>query len=297
MIELRNGHHFEYMAASGALGFDGQGWPWEKPLVALGLIKPELMTVVLKTITLQPRKGNLVWWHPFTCIRLIPGGSVNKVGLTNPGLDWWCENIGWRLQYDRYPLVGSIYGTKEDLTVCAAKLNKFGLVALEANGSCPNAGVKLASAETIIANTLAVCAVSRFPVIAKVSADQDYLAIEEGLRGKIAAITLNSVPWKTVFSNGEVSPLWRLERKIGGGGGGVSGKPAQLHNWKAVRELASKGRTPVIAPSVMSYRDIEAVRSYGAQAVSFGAIFLRTPWKPTSLIRSDRRLMKIGNGY
>lgn len=32
MIELSNGHRFEFVAASGALAFDGRGWPWEWPL-------------------------------------------------------------------------------------------------------------------------------------------------------------------------------------------------------------------------------------------------------------------------
>jgi len=28
-IRLSNGHVLEYVVASGALGFDGKGWPWE----------------------------------------------------------------------------------------------------------------------------------------------------------------------------------------------------------------------------------------------------------------------------
>ena len=79
MISLSNGHTFEYMIASGALGFDGKGWIWERPLVRLGLIKPELFTVVIKTLTRNPRPGNLRWWKPWTCVRLISGGSVNKI--------------------------------------------------------------------------------------------------------------------------------------------------------------------------------------------------------------------------
>ncbi|HEY4504003.1 MAG TPA: hypothetical protein VJJ28_02755 [Candidatus Paceibacterota bacterium] len=87
MITLANGHKFKYMVASGALAFDGKGWPWERPLVWLGLIKPELFTVVIKSLTRTSRVGNLRWWKPWTCVRLIPGGSVNKVGLTNPGIE------------------------------------------------------------------------------------------------------------------------------------------------------------------------------------------------------------------
>ncbi len=91
MIALSNDHVFTYMVASGALAFDGKGWPWERPLVWSGLIKPELFTVVIKSLTRNPRPGNLRWWKPWTCVRLIPGGAVNKVGLTNPGIEWWCR--------------------------------------------------------------------------------------------------------------------------------------------------------------------------------------------------------------
>ncbi len=53
MITLSNGHCFEYMVASGALGFDGNGWPWERPLVALGLIKPELFTIRIVNLAMH----------------------------------------------------------------------------------------------------------------------------------------------------------------------------------------------------------------------------------------------------
>ena len=119
MITLSNGHRFEYMAASGALAFDGKGWPWERPLVWSGLIRPELFTVVIKTLTRQPRKGNLRWWKPWTCTRLIPGGAVNKIGLTNPGIEWWCAHVGPRLNFARQPLVGSIYGEENELVEMA----------------------------------------------------------------------------------------------------------------------------------------------------------------------------------
>ena len=57
MIILSNGHCVEYVVASGSLAFDGKGWPWERPLVWLGLIKPELFTTFIKSLTLAPRAG------------------------------------------------------------------------------------------------------------------------------------------------------------------------------------------------------------------------------------------------
>lgn len=289
MVILSNGHAFEYMVASGALAFDGKGWLWERPLVWLGLIKPELFTVVIKSLTRNPRSGNLRWWKPWTCVRLIPGGSVNKVGLTNPGVEWWCREIGPKLDFQKFPTAGSIFGNERELVEMAQMLNRFNLVALEVNVSCPNTGHAIEQAQMVIDSVKAVKRASRHPIIVKVSADQDYLAIARGLVGVAEAISLNSVPWKTVFTNGEQTPLWKLERQVGGGGGGVSGKPAQKHNWAAVEALATQGSLPVIGPSAMEFEDMEKLRRLGAKAIGFGAIHLRAPWKPTLFVRKEMK--------
>ncbi|MFA6553930.1 MAG: hypothetical protein WCS89_00270 [Candidatus Paceibacterota bacterium] len=287
MITLSNGHAFNYMVASGALAFDGKGWLWERPLVWLGLIKPELFTVVIKSLTRNPRQGNLRWWKPWACVRLIPGGSVNKVGLTNPGIEWWCREVGPNIDFQKFPTAGSIFGDERELVEMAEMLNRFDLVALEVNVSCPNTGHAMEMVEMVVNSVKAVKRVSRHPVIVKVSADQDYLTIVRGLVGIVEAVSLNSVPWKTVFTNGEQTPLWKLEKQVGGGGGGVSGKPAQKYNWPAVEALAKQGSLPVIGPSVMEFEDMEKLRRLGAKAIGFGAIHLRTPWKPTAIVRKE----------
>ncbi len=289
MITLSNGHRIDYVVASGALAFDGKGWPWERPLVWLGLIEPELFTVVIKTLTRKPREGNLRWWKPWDCVRLIPGGAVNKVGLTNPGIDWWCEKIGPNLD-PKIPIVGSIFGDQQELVEMAEMLNPFNLVGLEVNPSCPNTGHALHSTQHVIDDVKAVKSVSRHPIIVKVGANQDYLSISRELVGTAEAISLNSVPWHMVFPKQPKSPLWKLEKRVEGGMGGVSGKPAQGHNWEAVEALARLARLkglPVIGPGIMEFEDMNRVRERGAQAVSFGAIHLRTPWKPTQFVRKE----------
>ena len=289
MIRLSNGHEVKYLVASGALGFDGQGWPWEKPLFKLGLIKLGLFTTVIKTLTMKPRVGNLRWWKPWSCVRLIPGGSVNKVGLTNPGIDWWCDEVGPHLNYRKFPLVGSIFGNEEELVWMALRLNAFDLVGLEVNYSCPNSGHALDTAAEVSKSVKAVRKASRHPIIVKVSVSQYYLGIADGLRGVAEAISINSVPWEMVFPD-QSSPLRPLEKRVGGGGGGVSGKPAQALNWKAVKELTDQNALPVIAPSIMKFDDLEAVRELGAKAFSFGAIHLRHPTWPTGFVLKERAL-------
>ncbi len=299
-ISLSNKHRLTYVVASGALEFDGKGWPWERWLVALGLIKPELFTVFLKTLTLSPRPGNLKMWCPWRCVALIKGGAVNKVGLTNPGIDHWLEHTKPTIDFGKYKIAGSIFGTQEELVKMARMMDDVPLVALEINYSCPNTGHALPLASQVIDAVKAVHAVTRHPLIIKVSVDQPYLEIAAGLVGIAEAVSINSVPWAKVYSD-DRSPLWRLEQKVHGGGGGVSGVPAQDLNWKAVFELARQGSLPVIGPSVMEYDDMAKVRSLGAQAVSFGTIHMPSapiwlkPWtlftnpcKPTRFVTIEQ---------
>jgi len=134
MITLSNGFSFEYVTASGALGYDGNGWPWEWPLRWLGLIDPSFFLNVMKTVTLPPRKGNLRWWKPWDCIRLMPHGAVNAVGLTNPGPDWLAEKIGPKVNSKKIPLVGELQEMTE-IPVIALSIWDFGDIAkLRAKG-------------------------------------------------------------------------------------------------------------------------------------------------------------------
>ena len=296
MIVFSNGRKARYFIASGALAFDGKGWLWERPLVWLGLIKPKLFTVVLKSLTLEPRKGNLRWWKPWRCVQLIQGGAVNKVGLTNKGFDWWMKKVAPKLDFKGQNIVVSIFGTHEELVTMADRLNTLDLTAIEVNVSCPNAD-HASQAATIINDCKVVNEVSRHPIILKVSYDQDYLAIAAGLTGVIEAISINSVRWDIVFP-GERSPLWPLEERVGGGGGGVSGYPAQKFNWSMAFKLAALKTIPVIVPSIMGKADLLRVEFFGA-AVSFGAIHLpdkgklwtlfTNPCKPTKIVIEDMR--------
>ena len=286
MIRLSNGHVLDHVVASGSLAFDGKGWPWERPMVLTGLIRPELFTIVLKTLTRNPRVGNLRWHSPWSCVALVPGGAVNKVGLTNPGLDWWVRDVGPRLDYETQNIVASLFGDDAELVGMAKAMNRFALKAIEVNPSCPNTGHGLAEAEAVVRSVKAVKTASRHPLVVKVSVAQDYRAIARGLAGVAEAVALNSVPWELVHPAAK-SPLHRLERRVGGGGGGLSGRPAQALNWRAVEEMAADGHLPVIAPGIMGFDDIDRVRALGARAVSYGAIHLRAPWAPTAIVKRD----------
>jgi len=285
MIQLSNGHSFEYMAASGALAYDGRGWPWEYPLQWLGLLDPKLFTVVTKTLTWIPREGNLRWWEPWSCVRLLDGGVVNAVGLTNPGFQWWLYKVAPKIEKCEIPLVVSLLGTPMCLLKMTRQLREVPILGIEINASCPNIAEREKwGPQYLIESCVAVRHACDHPIILKVSADQ-WTMMEEvlcGIGGVVEALSVNSVPWKLAFPGVE-SPLARL------GGGGVSGQVAQGYTWDMVRRLSGMSDIPVIGPSVWEFEDIARLRKIGAKAISFGSIFLRYPWRPTSYVRRDNR--------
>lgn len=293
MIKLSNGHKFEYMAASGALAFDGKGWPWEQPLrlsipgITKPLLDPALFTTVIKTLTLEPRKGNLRWYNPLSCIRFLDGGALNSIGLTNPGIKWWCEEIGPKIDNSKQAMVASIFSDDiEELEKMALMLNDFDLIGLEINRSCPNThGDCLSNATDIVKSCQILNKKSRFPLILKLSVAHPVEKIIPEISETIEAISINSVPWSIIFPD-KKSPLAHL------GGGGVSGKIAQPYTWGLLRKLVSLTNIPIIGPSVWEFEDIGKLRRMGAKAISFGSIFMSHPTWPTAYVRKDIKQIK-----
>jgi len=279
MIKFSNGHIFEYMTASGALGYDGKGWLWERPLKLFGLLEPEIFTSVTKTLTLHREKGN----NPLKSVKRIFGGFVNAMALRNPGSIWWCEKIGPSVDSNKIPLIVSIFGEPEELTEMVRMFDRFDLVGLEINASCPNTKTDiLQNTARVIASCKAVKENSRLPLILKLSVSHDIEQIVKGVGNMVESFSINSVPWAVAFPN-KKSPLANF------GGGGVSGKAAQPFTWSLIEKLAKSTSIPVIGPSVWEFDDLGKVRNLGAKAISFGSIFLRYPWRPTLYIRREKK--------
>jgi len=286
MITLSNGHKMEYVAASGALGYFGEGWPWDKLFIWTGQLDPRLFTVVGKTLTYKPRKGNLRWYWPFGCIRFLNKGTLNAVGLTNPGIEWWGDKV-WQGKGSGLSLIVSIFSenidTPQELASMACLVGDLPIVGIEINASCPNTeGDILENTRKIVESCEKVKKVTKHPLLLKLSVVHNIGEILPEIKGIIEAISINSVPWKVIFPN-KKSPLAHL------GGGGVSGKIAQSYTWAFVEQLADKTDIPVIGPSVWEYEDIQKLRKLGAKAISFGSIFLHYPWRPGQFVRKDMR--------
>lgn len=300
-IRLSNGRWVKYVAASGTLGFSGKGWVWYRFYRLFGLVDPLLFTIVTKTLTRYPRRypvSNLSWIRPWTwlpwsrrsCIRYLgrQRSMVNKVGLENKGIEWWCKEVAPFIDFTKYQIVVSLHGTVEELLEMVRMLESFDIVGIELNVSCPNTREPMAEAGAIVTAVRTVKPATRHPLILKLSVAQKYLEITRQLAGIVEAIDLNSVPWDIVFK--DASPVAHIGQE-GSGNGGVSGAAAQEYNWTAVRQIAKQGLVPVIAPSIIDFDNIRHVRSLGAQAVSFGFAHtdggIKGPCGPTKMVHRD----------
>lgn len=307
MIKLSNGHQFEFTAASGSLAFNGKGWPWDQPFRWVGLLDPHLFTIVTKTITPKPWRGNLQKHAPWRVVKFLSkqgnvinpalllarpnllAGAVNAVGLTNPGLEAFLKRDYPAIERAGYKVIVSI--TQEKGLGCRTMVKQLNglknVVGIEYNASCPNTDpTLLQNAELVARNCFGIKESSSHPLLLKLSYAQPYIKIARMLQGTVEAISINSVPWDIVFP-GKKSPLAHL------GGGGVSGKLAQLFTWEMVRELSRETNIPVIGPSIWEYEDFWQLRARGASAIHFGTIFFH-PWKPTSYIKRFKKELEVG---
>lgn len=278
--------------AAGAAGY-GQGWPYEKPFIQLGLIDFAVFgAVVSKTLTSEPRQGNYMdpfefwekplFWHYChifskerkKVLRKIPGGWLNNLSWWNVGIDHWIEKIYPKLA--GISIIPSIGGfVEDDFTTLIRKLNPLEIAAIEINISCPNVEYSLAENPSELVKIFSFCKESsRHPLIVKLGADSDYLRI-----ARIAAYC----------GFNAVSAINSLAA-LGGGYSGSGIKPIAL---KAVQELKRATRLPVIGGGgISSWKDCAEFFEAGADAVTLGSGFLSPVrfwklWEPTRIAQKE----------
>ncbi len=287
MIKLSNNHIIDFIAASGSLGFDGQGYWWEQPLKLVGLLDTNLFTPITKTLTYLPRNSNCRF--KFNCVKFIKNGILNSMGLPNPGIDKWItDNQNFNGIVSIYP--GNDYHVK----LMLEKLNQLPFIkAIELNVSCSNVlpnndycfdfdGYEI---EQIIKETSSV---TTLPLILKLSVTHriENLFKSPSLYKCIEAISINSVPWSVIYPD-KKSPLEKY------GKGALSGKIAQCFTWPFIKQIRSKTNIPIIGCSVWEYNDIQKLYDIGCSAIGFGSIFLRYPWRPTQFVRKQCKIENI----
>ena len=223
--------------------------------------------VVTKSIGREPREG-----YPNPTVVELPHGILNAMGLPNPGVEAYVEEMKELTNVD-VPVIGSVFSDSEKgFSFLAKKMELYGADAVELNLSCPHAhgyGFEVGSQPDLVENIVkTVKETVKIPVFAKLSSNVTSIveigkAAEEG--GADGVVAINSV--KALKIDVDLKkPI--LYNKIGG----YSGRGIKPIGVRCVYELAKEISIPIIgAGGVEKGEDAVEYILAGASAVEIGA--------------------------
>jgi len=256
------------VAAAGTFGTGREAAPYVDPA--------RLGAVVVKSVTLEPRAG-----RPGPRMVETPAGMLNAIGLQNPGVDAWvAHDLPWLVDHG-IPTIVSIAGsTAAEYGAVAARLaGRPGILALEANVSCPNVEdrgrVFARDPAATGAAVAAAVAAATVPVFAKLTADVTDLAeVAAAAAGAGAAgVTLVNTLLGLAVDVETGRPV------LGGGTGGLSGPAIRPVAVRAVAEVArALPGLPIIgAGGARTVADVVELVMAGATAVAIGTATFTAP--------------------
>ena len=245
---------------------DGAAWPDSAPQAPLSLC--ELGALVVKGLTLQPRRGN-----PPPRLVETPAGMLNAIGLQNPGLDHFLSVELPRLNEAGAPVIVNISGdTEEDYAAMASRLSTAnGVLAVELNVSCPNVekgGVLFGTAPSILASLVEkVRPVCPLPLIVKLTPNVTDIAELAAAAESSGADALSLV---NTF-RGMVIDVAARRPLLGNVTGGLSGPAIRPLAVRMVYEVYTAVKIPLIGMGgVTSLEDALQFFMAGASAVAIG---------------------------
>ncbi|MDD2702480.1 MAG: dihydroorotate dehydrogenase [Candidatus Omnitrophica bacterium] len=282
------------MAASGTFGYGEE-------FGSLAVLK-KLGAIVSKTITLNPRPGNI---PPRTCETYA--GMLNSIGLENPGAEVFLKEKLPVLKRIGVPLIVSIAseGDAGEFAVLARRLDAIPAVeAIELNISCPNVvhkkgGTKYPliaqDARATYAVVKTVRKATRKTVITKLSpnvTDITEIALAAEQAGSDAVSLVNTFYGMSIDIAGR-------RPKLGNRIGGVSGPAIKPLALKMVCDAAQKLGIPVIGMGgIMNAGDALEFLIAGATAVAVGTANFVTPGITGEIVDGIQRYLrahKIGS--
>lgn len=238
---------------------------------------------VAKSVSPVPWEGN-----PAPRLGSSGAGMLNAIGIQNPGIDAWAEEVGPRLANLGVPVWGSaVGGTPDEFALVAAGLAQAGVGAVEINLSCPNIEGGTMFALDPDAAGAVVAAVRRaveIPVSAKLSPNAEDIV---GVAGAVAAagadwVVLTNTAWGFGIDVATRRPT--LNRGVGG----YSGPPLKALAMRCVWQVhQAMPEVPIVGcGGVATAEDVVEYLLAGASAVAIGTAHFATP-RVGAAIRKD----------
>jgi dihydroorotate dehydrogenase (NAD+) catalytic subunit len=247
--------------------------------------------VTTKSIGPKPRKG---FKNP-SIIEISPGTFMNSVGLGNPGIDEFKNEIK-EIKQQKIPLIVSVFGdTNETYLDVAIKAENAGADAIEINISCPHAEVSSIGIDKDLTYEIVKFLKEnlKIPVFAKLNpnvTDITEIALAAQNGGADGVVAINTLSAMKIDIN--------IKRPIlSHGSGGLSGKAIHPVAIKKVYDLYKALKIPIIGcGGVDSWQDVIEFFLAGASAVQIGTAL----YKGTDIISNiNSKITKYlkNNGY
>lgn len=272
------------IGASGTYGFGEEYAPYYDPDIIGGISS--------KGLTLNPRPGN-------TGIRVheTPSGIMNSIGLENPGVKHFIEEILPEMRKMDTLILANLGGhSVEDYLIAAEMLNEADIDMIELNISCPNVasggmafGLHCQDAAAITAK---VKEVSRHKILVKLSPNGDNPA---ELAKACEAAGADGISLVNTFQAMAVDVKNRrpVFDNVYAGLSGPGIFPIAL---RMVRDAARAVKIPVVGMGgIRSAEDVIAMIMVGAQAVEIGTMNLVDPHIVPRLIADLETYMEEEN--
>ena len=234
--------------------------------------------IVTKTITPLPRAGN-----PPPRIFETPCGMLNSIGLANPGLDGFLNDVVPNLENMPTDVIVSVGGSSIDefihLVEAVSALNFVS--AIELNLSCPNVkkgGIHFGRDATVVEKLMRTLRKRTDKKLwAKLSpqvTDIVELALAACSGGADAIAVTNTLPAMAI-------DIWTRKSHLGAGTGGLSGSAIRPVAVALINTLFSKISVPIIGLGGISHPEdaVELILA-GASAIQIGSGAFANPMLP-----------------
>jgi dihydroorotate dehydrogenase (NAD+) catalytic subunit len=245
--------------ASGILGYSAESLE--------SIVEGGAGAVITKSIGVKPRVG---YGNP-TVVQ-TKCGFINAMGLPNPGIDAYVQEIRHAKTILSVPLIVSVYGySAKEYAVTAKKAAEAGADAVELNVSCPHVketGSEIGQNAVVLAEVIKkVKAAMHKPLIVKLSPNVTDIAetAEAAVKAGADALTaINTVKAMTIDAETAL-PVLSNKR------GGLSGPAIKPIALRCVYDICERVKVPVMGcGGITTWRDAVEFYLAGASAVQIG---------------------------
>jgi dihydroorotate dehydrogenase (NAD+) catalytic subunit len=246
--------------ASGILGYSAES--------LVRVAKGGAGAVVTKSVGLDPRVG-----YSNPTVVQVEAGLINAMGLPNPGIDVYAQEIKFSKTILRVPLIVSVFGySAEEYALVAKRAVDAGADAVELNVSCPHVkqtGAEIGQNPQLLSDVVQkVKATISKPLIVKLSpsvSDITVLAHSAVEAGADALTVVNTLKAIAI----DIETMRPILSNVKGGLSGPAVKPVALRCVYDIHE--AYGDVPIIGcGGISDWRDAVEFFLAGASAVQIG---------------------------